>query len=179
MRGVTKPLIRPATTTDIPALTAIYAEAVLHGTATFEIEPPPEKEVAARLKAITDAGYPYIVADAEARVVGYAYAGPYRPRIGYRHTVEDSVYLAESARHQGIGGALLGRLIAVCEEKGFRQMIACIGDSANVASIRLHAAAGFEHTGRFPNVGYKFGRWLDTVFMQRALGQGSRTAPTR
>jgi phosphinothricin acetyltransferase len=119
------------------------------------------------------------VADRDGRVVGYAYAGTYRPRIGYRHTVEDSVYLAEDARHQGIGGALLGRLIAASEEMGFRQMIACIGDSGNVASIRLHAAAGFEHTGKFPNVGYKFGRWLDTVFMQRALGQGARTHPDR
>jgi phosphinothricin acetyltransferase len=177
MAGETRPLIRPATEGDIPAITAIYADAVLTGTATFELDPPPEAEMAARMRALAVAGYPYLVADRQGSVVGYAYAGSYRPRIGYRHTVEDSVYLAADARGQGIGGALLGRLILTCEEAGFRQMIACIGDSANVASIRLHAAAGFEHTGTFPNVGYKFGRWLDAVFMQRALGEGARSHP--
>jgi phosphinothricin acetyltransferase len=163
---------------DLAAITAIYADAVLTNTATFEIEPPSEAEMAQRVRALLDAGYPYLVAESGGSVLGYAYAGTYRLRIGYRYTVEDSVYLAAEARGQGIGGALLGRLLEECAAAGFRQMIACIGDSANLASIRLHAAAGFERTGMFPNVGYKFGRWIDAVFMQRALGPGARQPPT-
>jgi L-amino acid N-acyltransferase YncA len=176
---MTLPLVRPAQPGDLPAITAIYADAVLTGTATFELDPPAEKEMAARMRTLTDAGYPYLVAERAGLVVGYAYAGSYRPRIGYRHTVEDSVYLAADARREGIGGALLGRLIATCEAAGFRQMVGVIGDSGNLASIRLHTAAGFEPAGNLRNVGYKFGRWIDTVFMQRALGPGAATPPTR
>jgi phosphinothricin acetyltransferase len=175
---VTTP-VRPATAADIPAITAIYADAVLTGTATFELEPPDEKEMIARMQALVAAGYPYFVAETAGRVVGYAYAGAYRARIGYRHTVEDSIYLALEARGQGIGGALLRQLITRCEAAGFRQMVGVIGDSGNLASIRLHAAAGFQSAGNLKNVGYKFGRWIDTVFMQRALGPGAATDPTR
>src|SRR5688572_23489939 len=164
---MTSALIRPATPDDLPAITAIYADAVLTGTATFELDPPDEKEMAARMLALVSEGYPYFVAERGGAVVGCAYAGAYRPRIGYRHTVEDSVYLSPEAQRQGIGGALLGRLITTCEAAGFRQMIGVIGDSANAGSIRLHALAGFEMVGNLKNVGYKFGRWLDTVFMQR------------
>ena len=172
-----KPLIRPAATADVPAITVIYAEAVRTGTATFELEPPGEPEMAARLQALLEAGYPYFVAENDGSVAGYAYAAAYRPRIGYRYTVEDSVYLAPAARGLGIGGALLAKLIASCEAAGFRQMIAVIGDSGNLASIRLHAAAGFVPAGNFKDVGYKFERWIDTVLMQRALGKGSSAPP--
>ncbi len=179
MAAVTLPLVRPAHAGDVPAITAIYADAVLTGTATFELDPPDEREMANRLRAIVGGGYPYLVAEKDGLVLGYAYAASYRPRIGYRHTVEDSVYLAADARKQGIGGALLGHLIASCEEAGFRQMVGVIGDSGNLASIRLHAAAGFEPAGNLKNVGYKFGRWIDTVFMQRRLGPGAASDPTR
>jgi phosphinothricin acetyltransferase len=135
--------------------------------------------MAARLRTLVEGGYPYFVAERAATVVGYAYAASYRPRIGYRYTVEDSVYLADDARRQGIGGALLRELIVTCEARGFRQMVGVIGDSANLASIRLHTAAGFEPAGNLKNVGYKFGRWLDTVFMQRPLGPGAKTHPAK
>jgi len=174
-----KPRIRVASEADVPAITAIYADAVLTGTATFELEPPKEAEMTARMQSLVQAGYPYFVAEHDGAVAGYAYAGAYRPRIGYRYTVEDSVYLAPQARGLGIGGALLARLITSCEAAGFRQMIAVIGDSGNAASIRLHAAAGFVPAGNFKDVGYKFERWIDTVLMQRALGAGARTKPSR
>ena len=174
-----KPIIRAAVAKDLAAITAIYADAVLTGTATFEVEPPSEADMAQRMKALVEAGYPYFVAEHGGTVAGYAYAASYRPRIGYRYTVEDSVYLATASRGLGIGGALLARLIASCETAGFRQMIAVIGDSGNVASIRLHAAAGFVPAGNFKDVGYKFERWIDTVLMQRALGAGARSKPTR
>ena len=179
MAGVDKPVIRAAAAADIPRITAIYADAVLTGTATFELEPPSATEMAARMKGLVDGGYPYFVAEHQGRVAGYAYAGPYRPRIGYRYTVEDSVYLAPDARGLGMGGALLAKLIATCEAAGFRQMIAVIGDSSNQASIRLHAAAGFAPAGNFKDVGYKFERWIDTVLMQRTLGAGARSKPAR
>jgi L-amino acid N-acyltransferase YncA len=179
MTGVDKPVIRAAAAADIPRITAIYADAVLTGTATFELEPPGATEMAARMKGLVDGGYPYFVADHQGGVAGYAYAGPYRPRIGYRYTVEDSVYLAPDARGLGMGGALLAKLIATCEAAGFRQMIAVIGDSGNQASIRLHAAAGFVPAGNFKDVGYKFERWIDTVLMQRPLGMGARSKPVR
>jgi phosphinothricin acetyltransferase len=176
---MTSAIIRTATRDDLPAITAIYADAVLTGTATFELDPPDEAEMAERMRALVKDGYPYFVAERGGAVVGYAYAGAYRPRIGYRHTVEDSIYLSPDVQRQGIGGALLARLITSCEEAGFRQMVGVIGDSANVGSIRLHALAGFEMVGNLKSVGYKFGRWLDTVFMQRALGLGAREHPTR
>ncbi|MEJ0011162.1 MAG: N-acetyltransferase family protein [Bauldia sp.] len=170
---------RPATHADIPAITAIYAEQVLYGTATFELAPPDEAEMTARMRALLDEGYPYIVAEREDRLVGYAYAGPYRARPAYRHTVEDSIYLAPDVRGQGIGGLLLRVLIEESTKLGFRQMVAVIGDSQNMASIRVHRAAGFEMTGTLVSVGHKFGRWLDAVLMQRALGVGDKAQPER
>jgi len=171
------PAIRPATPADFDAITAIYADAVLHGTATFELQPPDRAEMLRRFAALSDAGFPYLVADADGGPVGYAYAGPYRARPAYRFTVEDSVYLAPSAQGRGLGTALLARLIEEATGRGFRQMIAVIGDSANVASIRAHARAGFAMIGTHPAVGLKFGRWLDTVMMQRALGAGGASVP--
>jgi L-amino acid N-acyltransferase YncA len=169
--------IRPATAADIPAITAIYHHAVRHGTASFELEPPDAAEMARRQKALLDGGYPYLVAEATGAVVGYAYAGAYRPRPAYRWSVEDSVYIAPTMHRRGVGAALLGRLIAEAEQRGFRQMIAVIGDSAQTPSIELHRALGFRPIGAVENVGFKFGRWLDTVLMQRALGLGAMMPP--
>ncbi len=170
-------IIRPATTADIPTITAIYAEAVAVGTASFEVIPPDEVEMGRRFDRLAAGGFPYVVAELAGAILGYGYAGPYRDRPAYRNTLEDSVYLAAAARGQGIGGALLGRLIEESTDRGFRQMVAVIGDTANVASIRLHKAAGFEMTGTLRDVGFKHGRWLDTVIMQRALGAGADTPP--
>ncbi len=172
-------VIRPATAADLPAITAIYCEAVSHGTASFEIDPPDEAEMGRRMQALADGGFPYLVAEHDGAVIGFGYAGPYRARVAYRHTVEDAVYLADDARGQGVGGALLGHLIEEAAGRGFRQMVAVVGDSDNAASIRLHKAAGFDITGTLKDVGYKHGRWLDTVIMQRALGHGNRSAPSR
>lgn len=169
--------IRPATPADLGQIAAIYAEAVLNGTATFEIEPPSEAEMGRRMAQLLAGGHPYLVADNAGKVLGYGYAGPYHRRPAYRSTVEDSIYLDVGARGQGIGGALLKALITESEARGFRQMIAVIGDSRHAASIRLHQAAGFVVVGTFTDVGYKFGRWLDTVLMQRALGPGSAAPP--
>jgi len=171
------PAIRPATAADLAAITAIYREAVLHGTATFELTPPTLDEMTRRFDSLTGGGFPYLAADLDGELVGYAYAGPYRPRPAYRFTVENSVYLSPAAHRRGIGGLLLRRLIAEAEARGYRQMIAVIGDSANAASIGLHRSLGFELIGTHPNVGLKFGRWLDTVMMQRALGEGGSTVP--
>lgn len=170
-------VIRAAAATDLPAITAIYKDAVLHGTATFELEPPGLAEMTRRYETLTAGGFPYLAAVMEDVVVGYAYAGPYRPRPAYRFTVENSVYLDPSAQGRRIGTRLLQELIAQCEARGYRQMIAVIGDSANAASIGVHARAGFDMIGTHPDVGFKFGRWLDTVMMQRALGEGGRTIP--
>jgi len=169
--------IRPATASDIPAITAIYAHAVRTGTASFELEPPDESEMKRRLEALIEAGYPYLVAEVDGAVAGYAYAGPYRPRPAYRWSVEDSVYVVSTMHRRGIGGVLLGALIAEAERRGFRQMVAVIGDSAQVPSIALHRAWGFRHIGTIEHVGFKFGRWLDTVLMQRALGRGAVEPP--
>jgi phosphinothricin acetyltransferase len=133
--------------------------------------------MAQRYDALRSGGYPYLVAQVEGEIMGYAYAGPYRARPAYRWTVEDSIYVAPAAQRRGIGRALLDRLIAEAELGGFRQMIAVIGDSANVGSIEVHRAAGFRLVGTFDNVGFKFGRWLDSVLMQRPLGTGATTAP--
>ena len=169
--------IRPAAAADLPAITAIYQHAVLHGTATFELIPPDLAEMSRRFGALMDGGYPYFVAALENRVVGYAYAGPYRPRPAYRFTVENSVYLQPDIHRRGIGRQLLQRLIAESEARGYRQMIAVIGDSANAGSIGVHTKCGFAMIGTHPNVGFKFGRWLDTVMMQLALGDGGETLP--
>jgi phosphinothricin acetyltransferase len=170
-------LIRPATKADIGAITGIYGEAVLHGTASFEIEPPDEAEMAKRFDALTGRGYPYIVAETSGRVAGYAYAGPYHSRPGYRYSVENSIYVAPDAQGKGIGNSLLAELIRLCEGKGFRQMIAVIGNSQNLASIALHRCQGFRFCGVIHSVGFKHGRWLDSVIMQRSLGEGDRTLP--
>ena len=169
--------IRPATPTDVPAITRIYAHAVKHGTASFELEPPDEAEMARRQRTLVDGGYPYIVAEIDGTLAGYAYAGPYRPRPAYRFSVEDSIYVDPSAQRRGVGRVLLEHLIEECERRGFRQMIAVIGDSAQAPSIELHRALGFRMIGAVENVGYKFGRWLDSVSMQRALGAGATTKP--
>jgi L-amino acid N-acyltransferase YncA len=172
-----KPVIRAATPADIPAITAIYDHAVQHGTATFEIEAPDEAEMSNRFRALADGGFPYLVAEIDGAVRGYAYAGPYRTRVAYRHTLEDSIYIAPDLHGRGIGRALIERLLADATARGFRQMIAVIGDSGQLASIALHRAAGFGMVGTFEAVGFKFGRWLDTVLMQRPLGPGAATTP--
>jgi phosphinothricin acetyltransferase len=172
-------LIRSATGADIPAITQIYAEAVNHGTATFELIAPDVAEMARRFDELTRDGFPYLVATVGGSIAGYAYASLYRARPAYRFTVENSLYLAPASHRRGIGLALLTELIVQCEARGFRQMIAVIGDSANAASVGVHARAGFEMTGTMRHVGFKFGRWLDAVLMQRALGDGGSTAPDR
>jgi phosphinothricin acetyltransferase len=169
--------IRPATEADLPAITAIYKQAVREGTATFELAPPDLSEMMRRYRALVDGGYPYFVAILEGRVAGYAYAGAYRPRPAYRFTVENSIYLDPGFHRRGVGSLLLERLIIECEARGFRQMIAVIGDSANAGSIGVHTKGGFKMIGTHPSVGLKFGRWLDTVMMQRELGEGAGTVP--
>jgi L-amino acid N-acyltransferase YncA len=169
--------IRPAAPADLAAITAIYAEAVRFGTATFELIPPDLEEMTRRYQSLSSGGFPYLVAVRAAEVAGYAYAGPYRPRPAYRFTVENSVYLKPSAQRRGIGSLLLRHLIAQSQTRGYRQMIAVISDSANAGSIGVHIGCGFQMIGTHPNVGFKFGRWLDTVMMQLALGDGGTTLP--
>ena len=175
--------IRPAVAADVAGITSVYRPAVLYGTASFELIPPDAAEMDRRFAAITGAGYPYLVAvdsangEPTGRVLGYAYVGAYRPRPAYRHVVENSVYVAPDAHRGGLGRALLARLIAECETNGFRQMIAVIGDSGQAASIGLHRALGFTPCGVVRSVGFKHGRWLDQVLMQRALGPGDTTLP--
>jgi L-amino acid N-acyltransferase YncA len=169
--------IRLAQPSDLAVITAIYDDAVRHGTASFELDPPDQAEMARRYETLRAGGYPYLVAELDGDVVGYAYAGPYRARPAYRWSVEDSIYVAPQAQRRGIGSALLARLLAEAEAGGFRQMLAVIGDSANTGSVELHRAAGFRLIGTFENVGFKFGRWLDTVLMQRELGRGATAAP--
>jgi len=171
-------LIRPARPADVAAITRIYAQAVRHGTASFELEPPEQAEMARRQDALVAGGFPYLVAEEDGGILGYAYAGPYRARPAYRFTVEDSVYIAPEAQRRGLGRLLLERLITESEARGYRQMIAVIGDSAQHASIALHMALGFRLIGTFAAVGFKFDRWLDTVLMQRPLGQGAETKPS-
>jgi L-amino acid N-acyltransferase YncA len=169
--------IRPAVVADLPAITDIYEHAVRFGTATFELVPPDLAEMTRRFEALVDGGFPYFVAALEGRAVGFAYAAAYRLRPAYRFTAEDSVYLQPEIHRRGVGRQLLQRLIAECEARGFRQMIAVAGDSANAASIGVHLSCGFQMVGTHPNVGFKFGRWLDIVMMQLALGEGAATVP--
>jgi phosphinothricin acetyltransferase len=169
--------IRAATPADLSTITRIYDHAVRHGTASFEIAPPDETEMTRRCRALLEGGYTYLVAERDGAVVGYAYAAAYRTRPAYHWTVEDSVYVDPAASRQGVGRALLERLISESVARNFRQMIAVIGDSAQTASIELHRAAGFRLVGTIENVGFKFGRWLDSVIMQRALGKGAATTP--
>jgi phosphinothricin acetyltransferase len=171
--------IRPARPDDIPAIAAIYAHAVIHGTASFELAPPDAAEMTRRFEALASGGYPYLVAQAEGTILGYAYAGPYRPRPAYRSTVEDSVYVAPEAQGRGVGRALLAALIEASEALDFRLMVAVIGDAESRGSIRLHESLGFAHVGALEPVGYKHGRWLATVLMQRVLGPGGDSPPTR
>ena len=182
-RAANNPLplrIRPAAAADLAAIRAIYAHHVLTGLASFEETPPDLAEVAARHAKVTGRGLPYLVAeDADGVVQGYAYAAPFRDRPAYRYSLEDSVYVAPAAVGRGVGAALLAELIERCAALGYRQMIAVIGDSANAASIGLHRRMGFEPAGRLVSVGFKFGRWVDSVYMRRPLGPGDGTPPGR
>jgi phosphinothricin acetyltransferase len=172
------PLIRNATAADMAAIAAIYATAVLNGTASFELDPPDAAEMTARWQKIAEAGLPYIVAETGGAVAGYAYAGPYRPRPAYRFTLEDSIYIAPDRQGAGIGSALMGALIARAEATGARQLLAVIGDPPNqAASVALHSGFGFERVGLLPAVGWKAGAWRDTLLMQRPLGPGSAAPP--
>jgi phosphinothricin acetyltransferase len=170
--------IRPTEEADLPLVTAIYGEAVRNGTASYEIEPPSLEEMTRRWRELAAKNYPHLVAVRDGAVIGYAYAGPYRPRPAYRYSVEDSIYIAPKAQGRGIGRALLAELIAVSERLGFRQMIAVIGGGTeHPASVRLHLTLGFRQVGVIDASGFKHGRWLDTVLMQRPLGAGRTTLP--
>jgi phosphinothricin acetyltransferase len=169
--------IRPAALSDIPVITRIYAHAVTHGTASFELEAPAETDMRKRMETLLAGRFPYIVAEVDGAVAGYAYAGPYRARPAYRFTVENSIYVAPEMHRRGIGRVLLKALIEASAARGFRLMIAVIGDSNQAGSIGVHKALGFQDAGVFKNVGYKFDRWLDTVHMQLPLGDGPRTPP--
>jgi L-amino acid N-acyltransferase YncA len=170
-------IVRAATAQDAEALAAIYGHHVLHGFGTFEEEPPPPAEMETRRAAIADRGLPYLVAEDDGRVLGFAYAGPFRPRQAYRYTLEDSVYIAPDAIGKGVGRAVLSAVIAECEALGIRQLVAVIGDSGNAASIGLHRALGFVDAGTGRSFGFKHGRWVDIVWMQKSLNGGDQTAP--
>jgi L-amino acid N-acyltransferase YncA len=171
-------LIRPSTQADLPAIARIYGHAVQHGTGTFELDVPDEATMAQRRADVLDKGLPWLVAERQGQVLGYAYANHFRPRRAYRFCLEDSIYLDEAARGQGVGRLLLAELLAQCEARGARQMLAVIGDSANAGSIGVHRACGFEDAGLFKAAGWKLGRWLDVVLMQKSLGEGDRSAPS-
>lgn len=175
--GAPAVVVRGARESDMPAIQAIYSEAVLHGLASFEETPPTVTDMLARRARVLSLGLPYLAAEHDGRVVGYAYATGHRDRSGYRYTVEDSVYVAGGMRGRGVGRALLAALIAACEEGPWRQMVAVIGDSGNRGSIVLHENLGFRMVGTFDSVGFKLGRWVDTVLMQRPLGAGRDTPP--
>lgn len=172
--------VRDATVADVPAITAIYRPAVTDGTASFELEPPDETEMRRRFEAVKSGGFPYLVAVVDGAVQGYAYVSQYRPRPAYRFSVENSIYVAPTAHRGGIGRVLLTALIARCTAQGFRQMIAVIGDGTRqTGSVALHTALGFQMIGTIKSVGWKQGRWLDSVSMQRPLGPGDTTVPDR
>ena len=170
--------IRVCAESDMRAVAEIYGHYVLHSTATFELEPPSVDEMLRRRRGIVDGGYVYLVAEADSGIVGYAYAGAYHGRPGYRFTVENSVYVREGCAGAGLGTRLLQALLVECEKKPFRQMLAVIGDSGNHPSIELHRGRGFRMIGTLPSVGFKFGRWIDVVLMQKELGAGDRTKPS-
>ena len=168
--------IRPSLESDLAAIASIYAHHVQHGTATFETEAPERAEMARRRAEVLSRGLPWLVAETDGEVQGYAFANPFRPRRAYRYCLEDSIYLHADARGRGIGRQLLAELLTRCEAAGARQMLAVIGDSGNAASIGVHRALGFEPAGLLKAAGWKFGRWIDVVLMQRALGPGDATA---
>jgi len=170
-------LVRPSADADVPALAALYGWNVLHGTGTFEMEPPDAEEMARRRAAVLAQGLPWLVAERDGRILGYAYASQFRPRPAYRYCLEDSVYLAPDAVGRGLGRVLLAELLARCEAAGARQMLAVIGDSANAASIGVHRALGFEPAGVLHAAGWKFERWLDVVILQKRLGFGADKPP--
>lgn len=170
-------LIRDSRDDDLPAITAIYENAVVHGLASFELVPPDVMEMRHRRDAILAGGYPYLVAERDGMVLGYAYAGPYRARPAYRFAVENSVYVAPQQQRAGVGRALLPALIDRCTAANFRLMVAVIGDSANQGSIGLHESCGFRHAGLLAGIGWKHGRWVDSVLMTRPLGPGTSTPP--
>ncbi len=170
--------IRPATEADFDSIQSIYAHYVLTGLASFEIDPPDRDEMVGRWRIITDRGHPYLAAEIDGRVAGYAYASVYRNRPAYNHTLENSVYVSPDFQRQGVGRTLLSQLIEICADAGFRQMVAVIGDSANEPSINLHKSCGFRQVGLLPSTGFKHGRWVDSVIMQRALGEGDSTPPS-
>ena len=169
--------IRPSTPADLPAITAIYAWNVLHGTGTFELDVPEQTEISRRRDDVLSKGLPWLVAERDGDLLGYAYANHFRPRRAYRFCLEDSVYLAEAAQGQGVGTLLLAELMARCEALGARQMLAVIGDSANLGSVGVHRTLGFEQVGILKAAGWKFDRWLDVVLMQKALGLGASAGP--
>lgn len=169
--------VRDAQEADLPAIQAIYAHHVLHGLGSFEEVPPDLAEMARRFAELKVKNMPYLVAQEDGRVLGYAYANFYRPRSAYRYSAEDSIYVAHDAVGRGVGRRLLQTLIDRCTAMGFRQMVAVIGDSQNRGSIALHAAQGFQKVGNLPSTGYKFGRWVDSFLMQRSLGDGDATPP--
>ena len=170
--------MRPATPDDLPAIQSIYAHHVLHGLASFEEAPPPLEEMRRRFDDVRARGLPYLAADFGGVLVGYGYCAPYRSRTAYRHSLEDSVYVKHGSEGRGVGSALLRVLIERCEALGYRQLIAVIGDSGNAASINLHASFGFQRLGTLRSAGFKFGRWVDSVLMQRPLGPGDSTRPS-
>ncbi len=170
-------LLRSARPDDAPPIQAIYAQHVRHGLATFEEEPPSSDEMRHRLLEVKARSLPYLVAEEAETVVGYGYCAPYRLRSAYRYTLEDSVYVKDGHHRKGIGRALLGELILACEQLNYRQLVAVIGDSAQAPSIALHASLGFVRAGTLRSVGFKFGRWVDTVIMQRPLGMGDGARP--
>lgn len=172
-------LVRPSVESDLSRITAIYDHAVTHGTASFELEPPDQAEMTRRRAVLLEGGFPYLVAEQDGDILGYAYAGPYRPRPAYRSTVEDSIYIDPAARRQGVGRKLLEALLAECEARDFRLMVAVIGDEESHGSISLHRSMGFELAGIIKGIGYKHGRWLSTVLMHRPLGSGMSVPPTR
>ena len=170
-------LIRPGTDADLPAITAIYGHHVLHGTGTFETTPPTESEMAGRRADVLAKGLPWLVLEDAGQVVGYAYCQWFKPRPAYRYSAEDSIYLDPDAAGQRIGNKLLSELVRHAHAAGVRKLIAVIGDSGNVRSIGVHRAVGFRHVGTIEACGWKFGRWLDIVLMEKSIGEGSRTPP--
>ncbi|MGZ3403869.1 MAG: N-acetyltransferase family protein [Phenylobacterium sp.] len=171
-------IVRAATEADAAALAEIYGDAVLHGFGTFEEDPPSAADMDSRRRAVQDKGLPYLVAEADGKVLGFAYAGPFRPRAAYRYTLEDSVYVSPDAKGKGVGRAVLAAVIEACEALGIRQLMAVIGDTQNAGSIGLHRSLGFEQTGVGRSVGFKHGRWVDIVHMQKALNGGDTLPPS-